>query len=218
MADGAKRVKSAGSSFKAGEFFTLEVIVQETKIEVKVNGWTTAEYELDSMQPPGGRIALQCHDAATVIEFESIEIKPLDAKQGSHPADAKPFGGRFYKFFAESLNWHEARNRCAALGGRLAIVKTAAENDFLTELVRSQGAGRDAAWLGATDELREGVWQWVDGQEMHYTNWDVAFQQPNNKRQAEHYLILWLKNGGRWSDQPAESKAHNPGFICQWDK
>ena len=53
---------------------------------------------------------------------------------------------------------------------------------------------------------------------MHYTNWDVAYQQPNNKGQAEHYLILWLKNGGRWSDQPAVSKTHNPGFICQWEK
>ncbi len=222
MADGAQRVKSAGSSFKAGEFFTLEVIAQGKKIEVKVNGWKTAEYTTEHAQRGGGCLALQCHNADTVIEFESIEIKPLDAtsgpKQGSHPADAKPFGGRFYKFFPESLNWHEARNRCAALGGRLAIVKSAAENQFMTELVRSQGAGRDAAWLGATDELREGVWQWTDGQEMHYTNWDVAGRQPNNKGQAEHYLILWLKNGGRWSDQPATSKAHNPGFICQWEK
>jgi serine/threonine protein kinase len=222
IADNAKRVKSAGSSFKAGEFFTLEVIAQGSRIEVKVNGWTTAEYDTEHAQRGGGCLALQCYNANTVIEFESIEIKPLDAKansaQGSHPADAKPFGGRFYKFFAESLNWHEARNRCAAMGGRLAIVKTAAENEFLTELVRTQGDGRDAAWLGATDELREGAWQWVDGQEMHYTNWDVAYQQPNNKGQAEHYLILWLKNSGRWSDQPAVSKTHNPGFICQWEK
>jgi serine/threonine protein kinase len=222
IADDAQRVKSAGSSFKAGEFFTLEVIAQGTSIEVKVNGWKTAEYTTEHAQRGGGCLALQCQNANTVIEIESIEIKPLDAtsdlKQGSHPADAKPFGGRFYKFFPESLNWHEARNRCAALGGRLAIVKSAAENEFLTELVRSQGAGRDAAWLGATDELREGVWQWTDGQEMHYTNWDVAGRQPNNKGQAEHYLILWLKNGGRWSDQPATSKAHNPGFICQWEK
>jgi hypothetical protein len=222
--DGVVRVKSEGSSFAPGKFFTLEVIAQGNDIEVKVNGWTTAKYTAQDAHGPGGRLALQCHNAKTVIEFESIEIKPLDAKadqaQGDHPADAKRFGGRFYKFFAESHSWHEACRRCVALGGRLAIVNSGAENDFLTELVREQGkpAGRDTAWLGATDELDEGVWKWVDGQGMNYINWDLEFKQPNNKDKIEHYLVLWLRNNGKWSDQSNVSKQFNPGFICQWEK
>jgi Lectin C-type domain len=50
------------------------------------------------------------------------------------------------------------------LGGHLAIVKSEEENRFIASLLMI--AGIVAAWLGATDELAEGRWIWLDGTEM----------------------------------------------------
>jgi hypothetical protein len=99
------------------------------------------------------------------------------------------------------------------LGGRLAVVTSEEQNDFSTRLV--SGYGLDAAWLGATDERVEGRWVWVDGTLMGYSNWGTG--QPNNKQSSEHYLVLLVSQGGKWSDQPNNSVQHSPGFICQWD-
>ena len=44
--------------------------------------------------------------------------------------------------------------------GRLAVVRSAAVNDFLLQAMNE--AGVTHAWLGGTDESEEGVWQWLD--------------------------------------------------------
>ncbi|MGX9105269.1 lectin-like protein, partial [Escherichia coli] len=72
----------------------------------------------------------------------------------------------------------------------------------------------DAIWLGATDELQEGEWKWVNHNPLSFTKW--AEQQPNNKGNEEHYMILWLKGRG-WCDQPLVSPLHKPNYVCEWD-
>ena len=104
-----------------------------------------------------GTLRLQLLGPMTKVEFRKIEVKRLTAVQPAatpRPADAKEFVGSFYKVFPEQMSWQQARDRCAALGGHLAIVKDYAHNQFLTDLVRA--AGKETAWLGATDEVDEG--------------------------------------------------------------
>ncbi len=110
------------------------------------------------------------------------------------------------------MTWKEAKAKCEELGGRLAVVTGKQQNDFLTKLVTT--TGKAEAWLGATDEVKEGTWVWVDGSAMTYKNWGPG--QPNNKGNVEHYLLLWAVQKGVWSDQPDRSNQHNPGFICEW--
>jgi hypothetical protein len=125
----------------------------------------------------------------------------------------RALAGRRYRVVPKVLTWRQALAACEALGGRLAIVTDAEQNAFLTQLVRESGL--DEAWLGATDEAAEGKWLWVDGSPLAYANWGPG--QPNNKQNAEHYLLLWAVQGGVWSDQPDASHQHRPGFICQWE-
>jgi hypothetical protein len=64
----------------------MEVIAQGSQIVIKVDGVETARY-LDSHFKTG-HIALQQHDANTVVEFRKIEIKESSAKTGSRlPVD-----------------------------------------------------------------------------------------------------------------------------------
>ena len=129
------------------------------------------------------------------------------------PGDAKEYRGKFYKVFPQQATWLEARVRCQKIGGHLAVVKSEEENQFLTSLMKNQGV--TVAWLGATDELVEGRWAWVDGEPLRYNNWNPG--QPNNKQGREHYMVMIVANDGKWSDQPNESAQWSPGFICQWE-
>jgi serine/threonine protein kinase len=136
------------------------------------------------------------------------------------PNDAATFGGHSYQFFGEQLTWKEANAKCAALGGYLAIIDSAEENKFVADLV-AQGGMVDA-WIGITDEAKEGEWRTVKGDRLVYTNWSVVGGQPNNKGGVEHYALISNRTFGKplgwtWCDQPDRSLDHKPGYVCEWD-
>lgn len=54
-----------------------------------------------------------------------------ESNGASPPADAAAFEGHSYKFFREVMTWHQAKSRCEALGGHLAVVGGDAENNFI---------------------------------------------------------------------------------------
>lgn len=125
------------------------------------------------------------------------------------PADAKHFNGRWYKVVLEKKSWHAARDKCKEMGGQLCTVPDAATWEFVKTL--TLGA---KLWLGATDEVTEGRWLWVDGTPMKFTNW--APTEPNNFGAAEHYLAV---DGGPWNDLPKQHSINTSvvvGFICEW--
>jgi serine/threonine protein kinase len=132
------------------------------------------------------------------------------------PADAKTFNGHSYKFYAEELSWRQAKRRCEAIGGHPVVIESSEENAFVASLVAQ--AGWLDAWIGATDEAQEGIWLSVHGRPLTYTNWHSG--QPSNE---EHFALMSNRTFGnntlnwQWSDQPNESKQHQPGFVCEWD-
>ena len=105
------------------------------------------------------------------------------------------------------------------MGGHLAIVRNDSENRFITSLL--SGSALDSAWLGATDEKVEGRWEWVDGSDLRYDNWDRASGQPNNRGPGgavEHYLITLRSRDGAWWDYlNFDMTQFRPGFVCQWE-
>jgi hypothetical protein len=140
-----------------------------------------------------------------------------DAKARKPPHDAVKFKGHSYKVVKTVLTWHQAKTKCEEMGGHLATIGNEAENAFVLNLaIKTLGrvGPLDGVWLGATDELQEGQWEWVDGKKPTFAAWNEG--QPNNKGNEEHYLILLL-NAGAWADQPNESKQHVPYLVCEWD-
>ena len=115
------------------------------------------------------------------------------------------------------MNWHQARRVDARQWVGIWRPSTTLRTTSSSRTwVRA--AGKETAWLGATDEVDEGHWLWANGLKMdNYTNWDTASLQPDNKRGEEHYLMLRVAGDGKWCDEPATSTAAQPGFVCQWD-
>ena len=79
------------SPVKAGEWFTLELVVTGDRVLVKVDGKATATYQDPKGRFAKGHIVLQQHDAGTVCEFRKVEIKELNIPpDAAKPADPPP--------------------------------------------------------------------------------------------------------------------------------
>jgi hypothetical protein len=117
-----------------------------------------------------------------------------------------PENGHLYLPVDTGLRWHAAVSYCNDRGGYLVTVQSDAENEFVFRL-------NPGTWLGASDEAREGVWVWANGEPWSYTHWYEG--EPNNVGETgEHYLSYWDGSTTGWNDLPLDAE---PPFICEWD-
>jgi len=127
------------------------------------------------------------------------------------PKVYNPDNDHWYQSIETQMPWHAARDYCANAGGYLVSIQSEAENTFVYELLPS-------TWLGATDEVNEGVWEWVTGESMIYTNWKEY--EPNNGEWEghdgpyEHYLNFEPDSLGQWNDV---TNGYS-NFICEFTK
>lgn len=162
------------------------------------------------------REAVAVKDEISKIEFIRADIMSTmpsmsdgakdDSEAMRRPADARHFGGHWYKAVFEKGSWKQAKQRCEEMGGYLACVGSAFENRFVARLA----AGR-TVHVGGTDEGTTGKWRWVSGDDMTYTNWG-----PGIPDGVGHQHYLRIRSDGKWDD------VHDPypadGFVCEWDK
>jgi len=114
----------------------------------------------------------------------------------------------WYLLVTQERSWRTAHEYCAGMGAHLVTISNAAENQFVFG-VSAQ------TWLGASDEEQEGVWKWITGEPMTYTNW--AEGEPNNCGQPDcqpEYFAMFFENTQQWNDIPALKLP----FICEWDQ
>ena len=125
------------------------------------------------------------------------------------------------------ITWDEADRAARSLGGHLAVITSAAENDAVYSLLRNddrywfQDSYRNGIgpWLGGLQppgsaEPRGG-WRWVTGEAFDYANW--AVNQPDNGWNVEDRLQLFghqtLKSPA-WNDIAAGNKVN--GYIVEF--
>jgi len=150
---------------------------------------------------PEGPQADEGQPANTLLP-ERAEVKP------QIPDSAEQFRGHYYDVFETPMTWHCARDFCQRLGGHLARVQSAEEQDFVAGLV-----GKKADfWVDGSDELEEGVWKFSDGRPCTFTNWQKG--QPSNRDGKQHVLMVRADHNGQWND--GHSAARKP-FVCEWD-
>ncbi|MEM9823788.1 MAG: lectin-like protein, partial [Bacteroidota bacterium] len=100
---------------------------------------------------------------------------------------------KYYCTETNNFTWHQAKAWAESKGGHLVIIDDQAENDFVQSVILA-----DFGWIGLTDELNEGTYVWVDGQQRPYFNWNSG--EPNNSGGNEDYIRL-LAHNGKWTDR-----------------
>ena len=102
------------------------------------------------------------------------------------------FGGHYYYCSTQADNWESAKQNCEINDGYLAVINDEYENAFLANLLNTQ-----SAWIGLSDNDTEGNFEWVNGDDLNYTNWYPG--QPNNYNNNQDFVELL--NNGQWNDQ-----------------
>ncbi len=108
---------------------------------------------------------------------------------------------KYYCSATNDFTWHEAKAATEALGGHIAIVDDAGENEFIRSNIMA-----DYVWIGLTDEAVEGNFVTVFGDPAPFLNWNSG--EPNNSNGQEHYVRL-LKSNGNWTDR-------NEWFLAEY--
>ena len=104
--------------------------------------------------------------------------------------------------------WLVAKQEAEAVGGHLATITSAAENDFVRPLVMD--GAFNVSLLGGFKV--DGSWRWVTGEPWTFANWYPG--EPNNATGNEMYLASWV-TPGTWNDVWPEYQGN--GYVIEWE-
>lgn len=107
-----------------------------------------------------------------------------------------PAGGGCFLKIQWPARFTQCQDKCERLGGTMASIRDAAENDW----VRDNLASASPLWLGLFEagEDESGDWQWVDGYEGGYRSWNVG--EPNEWCTDEDCAIFAPEKFPAWID------------------
>ncbi|MDB5336167.1 MAG: C-type lectin domain family 4 er E-like isoform [Planctomycetaceae bacterium] len=142
-------------------------------------------------------------DAATAIK-ERITAAEQEGTIRAKPKNVVQFGGHEYAIIQEPATWHVAKQICQEMGGHLAVINSTEENDRLKALCIES---KVKVWLGATDEVTEGKWQWIDGSPVR-----IEIQTDNDN--GDEHCMRFSPHIGTWDDVPSGQRY---AFLCEWD-
>jgi photosystem II stability/assembly factor-like uncharacterized protein len=168
---------------------------------------------------------------ATPPDFTSVSSLPKDEpdsliapKSTGPPVDALSFGGSRYKFIRQNTTWTGAKQLAEAMGGHLATLTSAAENDWLRQSIP---AGIGAVALGG-EKNRPGQWTWITGEPWLYTAWaqtaDGAVAEPSGHGADKLEWIAYEPNykpldgwNDIFDDESLEVRPSIRAFLVEWD-
>jgi len=117
------------------------------------------------------------------------------------------YNGHYYGLSQNKLTWEAAKQSCESVGGQLVSINDEDEQALVSRLLGFAPSGN--RWIGAYKA--DGLWQWVDGEVLGYTNWDPG--EPNGNADTAHIYYSnhrWDDAGGtmyyicEWAEQPSE--------------
>ena len=130
-----------------------------------------------------------------------------------------------YEVFRDDVSWTEARDKCIALGGHLAVITSEEEYNEITALAQQRSVGR--VWIGLHRE--NGQYIWETEEEVSFYPWDTAAGEPSfvdgYDNVAEDYVMLWYNNGGwYYNDSRNDPVSDYPGvysgsigYVCEYE-
>ena len=173
--------------------------------------------------------------AAVAVALSALSVNPPETSasisnaletSADIPEEAASFNGHHYLLIdVDSATWLEAHNFCKSHGGHLATITSSDEQNFISNLIQSEGY-KNNYWIGGYKD-RKGTWRWITNEKFAFTAW--ASDEPNNFRDQENCLMMYGPSHsqvGLWNDIRSDGfsrdddtffLARNFGIICEWD-
>ncbi|XP_054876185.1 ladderlectin-like [Poeciliopsis prolifica] len=133
----------------------------------------------------------------------------------SHIWEPCPHGWRkitphCFRYVGTSMSWYDAEKNCRSMGANLASIHDMYYYGEVQRLIRDKTGRADPAWLGGSDEHREGFWWWSDEFSVSFTNWCRG--EPNNGFfHDQHCMQMNFSDEKCWDD--IWCGTHLP-FVC----
>lgn len=124
-----------------------------------------------------------------------------------------PANGHRYELIEIMMPWQEARAYAERLGGYLATVTSLEERNWIYQTFPHR-----RFWLGGTDEVLEGDWQWITGEKWDYTDWGEG--EPNNFSGLEEDALDMStqldESHGLWNDMFPNGLGFMTSFLVEF--
>ena len=108
------------------------------------------------------------------------------------------------KIVEGSYTWQEAKADAEARGGRLAVLNSQERIDLANAYLSTLSSWNNL-WIGLTDEVTEGDWKWITGEELTDSFWVVDEPSNGGTSGNEHYAHYWAQEGSTtpigWNDR-----------------
>jgi Domain of Unknown Function (DUF1080)/Lectin C-type domain len=161
-----------------------------------------------------------------IVEWDSA-TPAVTTNSAQIPADDLTFGSSRYAYVPGVYSWSEAKSKAAALGGHLATITSAAEDEAILNHLRPKaGVSGIRFWIGGVQQKSGQPWQWITGEAFAYSHWSVG--EPDNEaaggvRAVPPYVIDYMIRSDEtgWLDF-SETHEENwrkctTGFLVEWD-
>ncbi len=125
-----------------------------------------------------------------------------------------PDNGHWYQRIDNPMTWHQAKDYCESKCGYLATITSQQENQFVYDNLVDPID--HYCWLGGTDQVNEGTWQWTTGEAWEYSNWETG--EPNDACGGTDYLYIYY-DMATWNDMDNDGNCGGYGLmypICEW--
>ena len=116
-----------------------------------------------------------------------------------------PANGNSY-YLLESATWIHSQFEARQLGGNLATINDAGEDEWVVNTFRDFGGTTRNLWIGLNDVQVENTFVWSSGEPVAYTNWSPT--EPNNANGVEDWVHMTLPWASpvpildTWNDAP----------------
>jgi cysteine-rich repeat protein len=125
----------------------------------------------------------------------------------------------------DSADFEGAQAACAELGGHLATISSAAENEIAAGFVNNSKfiGGFEALDAELIDERdgSKGTYQWVTGEAFDYENWGQEQPDQDARRCSGGFTGDWcyshcasMDGAGNWRAQRCDLE---DGYVCEWE-
>uniref|UniRef100_A0A8C5JZ09 C-type lectin domain family 4, member e n=1 Tax=Jaculus jaculus TaxID=51337 RepID=A0A8C5JZ09_JACJA len=116
------------------------------------------------------------------------------------PPHWEHFQSSCYFFSTTTMSWASSSRNCSGMGAHLVVINSQEEQEFL---FHTKPRKREF-YIGLTDQMIEGQWQWVDGTPFteSLSFWDAG--EPNNIVMVEDCATIRDSSNSRknWNDVP----------------
>lgn len=161
----------------------------------RIVGGTSANLILtDISAQDEGQYTVQVTDDKGTASSKPVNLILFRDSDGDGLSDNFERGVGRYELIRDGFTWELAKSDAEKRGGHLATIVSQAEWDSIIALMGNFYEGK-SVFIGGTDAVKEGTWEWVTGERWGFTRW--AATEPNNSGDEDY---LHINASGLWND------------------